>query len=97
MMRNLVHIILTVPPHLHASTLHTLQHTLRYTKLVLLPHYRCNICILLFFLMIRLPPTSPLFPYTTLFRSASLLSEACSHWNAQPMSGRHRGLIYCST
>src|SRR3712207_7647202 len=26
-------------------------------------------CILFFFLMIRRPPRSPLFPYTTLFRS----------------------------
>src|SRR5436309_15190834 len=29
-----------------------------------------HICLLLFFLMIRRPPTSTLFPYTTLFRSA---------------------------
>src|SRR5437870_9668958 len=28
-----------------------------------------NISILIFFLMLRLPPTSTLFPYTTLFRS----------------------------
>src|SRR5258708_20264288 len=31
---------------------------------------RCNLCIILFFfLMIRRPPRSTLFPYTTLFRS----------------------------
>src|SRR5262245_64088111 len=29
----------------------------------------CAICYLLFFLMIRRPPRSTLFPYTTLFRS----------------------------
>src|SRR3712207_8284431 len=29
----------------------------------------CSICFLFFFLMIRRPPRSTLFPYTTLFRS----------------------------
>src|SRR5437660_5430984 len=32
-----------------------------------------------FFLMIRRPPRSTLFPYTTLFRSAPLLINATSH------------------
>src|SRR5690348_17677759 len=32
--------------------------------------------LLLFFLMIRRPPRSTLFPYTTLFRSPSLLKAA---------------------
>src|SRR6476620_12056749 len=32
-----------------------------------------------FFLMIRRPPRSTLFPYTTLFRSAMPLRHACSH------------------
>src|SRR3712207_8545498 len=32
-------------------------------------HSMCEIMILLFFLMIRRPPRSTLFPYTTLFRS----------------------------
>src|SRR6266700_5572336 len=36
-----------------------------------------GICIVFFFLMIRRPPRSTLFPYTTLFRSAH--------------PGRHRG------
>src|SRR2546430_13687683 len=31
----------------------------------------CYLCILFFFLMIRQPPRSTLFPYTTLFRSAA--------------------------
>src|SRR5258708_37220297 len=29
----------------------------------------CRLCLLFFFLMIRRPPRSTLFPYTTLFRS----------------------------
>src|SRR2546427_9043878 len=36
-------------------------------------HFRCampwHLCLLFFFLMIRRPPRSTLFPYTTLFRS----------------------------
>src|ERR1041385_9365958 len=31
----------------------------------------CRSCLLFFFLMIRRPPRSTLFPYTTLFRSGS--------------------------
>src|SRR5437868_11447999 len=31
----------------------------------------CTICLSFFFLMIRRPPRSTLFPYTTLFRSVS--------------------------
>src|SRR5699024_12558818 len=40
-------------------------------------------CLIFFFLMIRRPPRSPLFPYTTLFRSrySSLESQAfCKHY-----------------
>src|SRR3989338_3011542 len=37
---------------------------------------------LLFFLMIRRPPRSPLFPYTTLFRSNALLANKISFANA---------------
>src|SRR3712207_8604024 len=33
-------------------------------------------CIIFFFLMIRLPPRSTLFPYTTLFRSTRRLSRS---------------------
>ena len=33
-------------------------------------------CVFFFFLMIRRPPRSTLFPYTTLFRSAHYLLEA---------------------
>src|SRR5574340_1346666 len=33
--------------------------------------------LLIFFLMIRRPPRSTLFPYTTLFRSASLQRRPC--------------------
>src|SRR2546422_2093792 len=35
----------------------------------LLPHYSCLCLFFFFFLMIRRPPRSTLFPYTTLFRS----------------------------
>src|SRR2546422_1693727 len=40
--------------------------------------YHLAICLLFFFLMIRRPPRSTLFPYTTLFRSGhhSSLSDA---------------------
>src|SRR3712207_9585831 len=31
----------------------------------------CDVCGIFFFLMIRRPPRSTLFPYTTLFRSSS--------------------------
>src|SRR2546425_13031764 len=39
-----------------------------------------------FFLMIRRPPRSTLFPYTTLFRSLRLL-RACEAWCVLPLSG----------
>src|SRR3712207_6354852 len=32
-------------------------------------------CWMFFFLMIRRPPRSPLFPYTTLFRSLSMIGD----------------------
>src|SRR5690348_18499120 len=40
--------------------------------LALLYHIHC--LVVLFFLMIRRPPRSTLFPYTTLFRSADLVA-----------------------
>src|SRR2546426_12413371 len=43
----------------------------------------------IFFLMIRLPPRSTLFPYTTLFRSACA-AEPCDHARRHgPGHGRH--------
>src|ERR1022692_1406598 len=42
----------------------------RWTALATLP-LRCVFLLLFFFLMIRRPPRSTLFPYTTLFRSIS--------------------------
>src|SRR5256885_5282272 len=39
--------------------------------MLLLPQHDDPLCVLFFFLMIRRPPRSTLFPYTTLFRSAS--------------------------
>src|SRR5436190_24006946 len=40
--------------------------------LVLLDHIYLNMSIIVFFLMIRRPPRSTLFPYTTLFRSRAV-------------------------
>src|SRR5260221_2275995 len=41
--------------------------------------FAIRILILFFFLMIRRPPRSTLFPYTTLFRSLSRHQECDSH------------------
>src|SRR3712207_9175434 len=40
---------------------------------------RTNVMCLFFFLMIRRPPRSTLFPYTTLFRSAVLGPHVAQH------------------
>src|SRR3712207_9530582 len=41
----------------------------------------------IFFLMIRRPPRSTLFPYTTLFRSAiGALAAGCAHELSSPLS-----------
>src|SRR2546430_12903179 len=40
------------------------------------------VCLLFFFLMIRRPPRSTLFPYTTLFRSARF-QEASAVWRCR--------------
>src|SRR5262245_63888683 len=46
---------------------------------------------LIFFLMIRRPPRSTLFPYTTLFRSSPLYPVACSGPGAEMRApGRRR-------
>src|SRR5688572_32121312 len=39
-------------------------------------------CLFFFFLMIRRPPRSTLFPYTTLFRSSHLESVRVDEWIA---------------
>src|SRR6266496_2212324 len=45
--------------------------------------------VFFFFLMIRRPPRSTLFPYTTLFRSAAPLVAACSARSTNPrVAGR---------
>src|ERR1043165_3050874 len=41
-----------------------------------LPHYVWMFALFCFLLMIRRPPRSTLFPYTTLFRSHALVREA---------------------
>src|SRR5438874_13597427 len=40
-----------------------------------------------FFLMIRRPPRSTLFPYTTLFRSQVRLDQAGDHVHRRPLRG----------
>src|SRR2546427_9397302 len=48
-------------------------------------YHKCNY---FFFLMIRRPPRSTLFPYTTLFRSAPVPKSACrtSAWTTRSAS-----------
>src|SRR2546428_8035095 len=62
---------------------------------------RTTFSFFFFFLMIRRPPRSTLFPYTTLFRSwfGSVL-EAGGAVNTLPCEFRnveHRGLVGCAT
>src|ERR1039457_5088344 len=46
---------------------------------------RSFVCFFFFFLMIRRPPRSPLFPYTTLFRSPlTSRTKLDSTWIAEP-------------
>src|SRR5262249_56780864 len=45
------------------------------TLLPFIAPYLVPRCVLFFFQMIRRPPTSPLFPYTTLFRSVDLARQ----------------------
>src|SRR2546422_5212698 len=50
-----------------------------YSQIAVCPHYqRFALVFLFFFLMIRRPPRSTLFPYTTLFRS---------HVTSHPLDG----------
>src|SRR6266571_8468803 len=60
-------------------------------------YYVCSLCFicffLFFFLMIRRPPRSTLFPYTTLFRSCRAPRRAWSscrcRWGRSPRSEEH--------
>src|SRR5260370_8017320 len=47
------------------------------------------LCLLLFFLMIRRPPRSTLFPYTTLFRSRARSQQGNAHRLPVHLRGRH--------
>src|SRR5207244_12284878 len=47
---------------------------------VLLRFFISSLCFLFFFLMLRRPPRSTLFPYTTLFRSRAEGAALCRHW-----------------
>src|SRR6266480_7304629 len=64
---------------------------LRYSSLLCFGYHSAFICF--FFLMIRRPPRSTLFPYTTLFRSfrstdtslrATSRARRCSRWSTRP-------------
>src|SRR5208337_5387414 len=48
------------------------------------------IYLLFFFLMIRRPPRSTLFPYTTLFRSSSSATSGASRRSRRPCGCRRR-------
>src|SRR3989441_6612485 len=60
-------------------------------------HSPSRFCFFFFFLMIRRPPRSTLFPYTTLFRSRT--RRSCSRWrrstsariSGRADAGRRRG------
>src|SRR3712207_8855415 len=56
---------------------------------------RCARIVLFFFLMIRRPPRSTLFPYTTLFRSP-VIEPSRRRWLGGAASGRRRGARYAS-
>src|SRR5215813_14598127 len=48
----------------------------------MITHVRILLAVFFFFLMIRRPPRSTLFPYTTLFRSLRLLRLQIRHLHA---------------
>src|SRR5256885_9612314 len=52
---------------------------------------RCRAAFLFFFLMIRRPPRSTLFPYTTLFRSPC--SAAPARW---PLASQNSAMFSCT-
>src|SRR6266498_4006359 len=58
-------------------------------------------CLFFFFLMIRRPPRSTLFPYTTLFRSCRPGGSSCtattSRTKSSPRPWTHAPLTWCST
>src|SRR6266545_7618407 len=49
-----------------------------------------SIFFIFFFLMIRRPPRSTLFPYTTLFRSKTPRPAGCRRWRGRPDPGLWR-------
>src|ERR1051326_9278064 len=60
------------------------------TELLLRPDLLFIFCVFFFFLMIRRPPRSTLFPYTTLFRSTAFgaSDEESDHPEDQPDDSR---------
>src|SRR3989304_3850766 len=62
-------------------------HEGRLTRVALFFHV---LALFFFFLMIRRPPRSTLFPYTTLFRSPARFPRCRSCWDARPEALRLR-------
>src|SRR3712207_9124120 len=62
------------------------------------PYYLLRVFIFFFFLMIRRPPRSTLFPYTTLFRSSDLAAvSAATAQEARRHVAAHPELIVTSS
>src|SRR5260221_11324482 len=59
-------------------------------------YFPFSYCFFFFFLMIRRPPRSTLFPYTTLFRSesSSVPTTLPTAYDVYPLDGRHDGGYY---
>src|SRR5688572_33143333 len=53
--------------------------------------YEYHCIFIVFFLMIRRPPRSTLFPYTTLFRSRSTWCDTTTRWRRRARSRRACG------
>src|SRR5207248_9360932 len=67
-------------------------------ELIMLPESRSSVGVF-FFLIIRRPPRSTLFPYTTLFRSVRFESSSVpttlpTAYDVYPLDGRHDGGYY---
>src|SRR5205823_14975344 len=56
--------------------------------------FLCFLFVFFFFLMIRRPPRSTLFPYTTLFRSITIPCAALVGAGVQQLTGQTHGDVY---
>src|SRR5438309_6158827 len=60
------------------------------SRYLLLHAYSCATCLFFFFLMIRRPPRSTLFPYTTLFRSTTASTPSGTAAMTSPLASTRR-------